>query len=431
MTRNAAFPRAGVAPAGSPIRPAATSQGAAPPGRQVARGLASQPLLLGSLLGLTLAALAAPALGAAPSEVRFTVELGDYWFSPSYIAVEVNSTVNITLYNPAAQPHEFEILGYGVEGRAEASANGSLVFLANKTGTFTILCGIPGHSTQGMVGRLIVVGPGFELNPLPQVAGQMVAVLEGVAEEYEAANVTGGAAQNSVEYNESRDFLEAAKDLWATIEMDAAAFDPSGAAKIEGFLSNLTARIEGFAPAAEVRLIVSDLVEELTEIGAAPTQGAASTWQGHLAALKSGLAEVSALYRAGDAAGADALLGQTYLTHVEPLEKALDPVDADLKIRMESEIIVELRGLIRSGASVQAVEAEVAEIHATLDQVSAALSPPSAPAGPWFALGAVAGLIGGTALGTLAFALYVRRLAAARPKPAAAEPAAITEEGRP
>src|SRR3990172_11697661 len=124
---------------------------AAPPGRQVARGLASQPLLLGSLLGLTLAALAAPALGAAPSEVRFTVELGDYWFSPSYIAVEVNSTVNITLYNPAAQPHEFEILGYGVEGRAEASANGSLVFLANKTGTFTHLSPIPPHSTHRIV----------------------------------------------------------------------------------------------------------------------------------------------------------------------------------------------------------------------------------------------------------------------------------------
>lgn len=387
------------------------------------------PLLLGALFGLTLAWLAAPASAAAPSEVRFTVEMGDYWFSPSYIAVEVNSTVNITLHNTAAQPHEFEILGYGVEGRAEASANGSLVFVANQTGTFTILCGIPGHSTQGMVGRLIVVGPGFELNPLPQVAGQMLTVLEGVAEEYEAANVSGGAAQNPVEYNESRDFLEAAKDLWATIEMDAAAYDPSGAAKVEGFLSNLTSKIEGFAPAAEVDLIVSDLKEELAEIGAAPAQGVASTWQEHLAALKSGLAEVAAAYRAGDAAGADALLGQTYLMHVEPLEKALDPVDPELKTRMESEVIVELRGLIRGGASVQAVDAEVAEIHATLDEVSAALSPPSAPAGPWFALGAVAGLIGGTVLGTLAFALYVRRLAAARPKPAATQAAAGVEEG--
>ena len=429
MTRNA-YGGMGSSPrCEGAIRPTATKRRLAPASITGPAPVFRRLLLVGALCALALTTTAVPGSGAPPSEVNITVEMGDYWFSPSYLAVEVNSTLNITLRNTAGQLHEFEVLGYGVEGAAEGFGNGSLVFVANKTGTFTILCGVPGHSTQGMVGRLIVVGPGFELNPLPQVAGQMIAVLEAVAEEYKAANVTGGAPQNPTEYNESRDFLEAAKDLWSSIEADASAHDPKGAAKVGGYLSNLTAKIAGYAPDEEVHLLVADLKEELLEIGAATTTGASSGWQEHLAALRAGLAQVAALYRAGDAAGADTLLGEVYLSHVEPLEKALENVDPALKTRMESEIIVELRGLMRGAAGSAAVDAEIAKINATLDQVAAKLAPPSAPAGPWFVLGAVAGLIAGTVLGTLAFALYVRKLAAASRRPQGAETAPETKGG--
>jgi plastocyanin len=371
------------------------------------------------LAGATLSLASSVASAAAPTEIKVTVTMGDYWFSPNYIAVEVNTTLNITVVNAASQVHEYEILGYGVETAAAPGENGSLVFVANQTGLFTIICGISGHSTLGMVGRLVVIGAGFELNPVPQVASQLIGLLEAVEREYEGANVTGGVIENIGEYNESRDFAETAENLWSTIEVDAAASDDSGAAKVDHAFAELRAAIANKSAFEAVEHEVDELIHELREIGGSSPGTPAGTWQEHLAALRSGLAQVVSLYKSGDAEGADLLLGEVYLDHLEPLEDPVTAVDPALKAQMEAQVIVELRGLLRSGASSATVDAKAAEISATLLQVEGKLTPAGPSPGPWLLLGMLLGLTLGVIIGVVAFAAYARKLRAGASAPKA------------
>jgi hypothetical protein len=90
-------------------------------------------------------------------------------------------------------------------------------------------------------------------------------------------------------------------------------------------------------------------------------------------AVRTGLAEALATYKAGDAATADDQVGDAYLRHFELVEGPLEEVDHELKEELEHEIREELRGKIRAGAPARAVEALVTEIEARLDEADKAL----------------------------------------------------------
>ena len=65
--------------------------------------------------------------------------------------------VNVTLINNGMQPHDFTLEGYDIKTKTLSSGQSdSVAFTADKTGTFTYYCSVPGHRDLGMIGQLVV-----------------------------------------------------------------------------------------------------------------------------------------------------------------------------------------------------------------------------------------------------------------------------------
>jgi hypothetical protein len=92
-----------------------------------------------------------------------------------------------------------------------------------------------------------------------------------------------------------------------------------------------------------------------------------------LRAVRDGLDQALATYRAGDKAKADSQVGDTYLEHFERVEGPLEEADSALKEELEDSIRQDLRREIKASASADKVEALKREIDAGLDQAEAAL----------------------------------------------------------
>jgi hypothetical protein len=93
-----------------------------------------------------------------------------------------------------------------------------------------------------------------------------------------------------------------------------------------------------------------------------------------LPAVRKGLAEGLAAYRAGDAERADGLIGDVYLEHFEHVEGPLGDVDEGLMSDLEQQIASGVREQIKAGDPVKDVQASIAQINKGLDQAQAALS---------------------------------------------------------
>jgi uncharacterized cupredoxin-like copper-binding protein len=71
--------------------------------------------------------------------------------------VKKGDIINVTLINNGMQPHDFTLDGYNVKTKVlNSGQSGSIVFTADKTGTFTYYCSVPGHKDLGMVGQFVV-----------------------------------------------------------------------------------------------------------------------------------------------------------------------------------------------------------------------------------------------------------------------------------
>ena len=114
----------------------------------------------------------------------------------------------------------------------------------------------------------------------------------------------------------------------------------------------------------------SDDKAEEAEHNATPQQAIAQ-----IAAVRSGLAEALATYRAGDVRAADEQVGDTYLQHFELVEGPLEEVDHELNEELEDTIREELREQIRSDAGAAQIARLVRAIDAKLDQAERALQP--------------------------------------------------------
>jgi len=112
----------------------------------------------------------------------------------------------------------------------------------------------------------------------------------------------------------------------------------------------------------------SDDKSEEAEHSATPQQAIAE-----IAAVRSGLAEALATYRAGDVRAADEQVGDTYLQHFELVEGPLEEVDHELNEQLEDTIREELREQIRADAGKAQIARLVKEINARLDQAEQAL----------------------------------------------------------
>jgi hypothetical protein len=93
-----------------------------------------------------------------------------------------------------------------------------------------------------------------------------------------------------------------------------------------------------------------------------------------LPAVRTGLADGFAAYRAGDTDKADELIGDVYLEHFEQVEGPLGEIDENLKNSLEQQIASGVRDQIKAGDPVKDVQATIARINKGLDQAEAELS---------------------------------------------------------
>lgn len=76
------------------------------------------------------------------------------------ITVQPHTLVEILLVNTGLVEHDFVIDDFAVHlyPDVEPSHQGSVTFYANRSGTYTYYCSVPGHRELGMEGKLVILG---------------------------------------------------------------------------------------------------------------------------------------------------------------------------------------------------------------------------------------------------------------------------------
>lgn len=112
---------------------------------------------------------------AAPS-ASLNVELSEFKFSPTTMAVFAGKETTLNLTNNGAVKHDLVILKQGVEARApfhiedhqqdillraelDPGKSTSVQFIFPQQGEYNVICTIPGHMEAGMVATLRAVKP--------------------------------------------------------------------------------------------------------------------------------------------------------------------------------------------------------------------------------------------------------------------------------
>jgi len=79
-----------------------------------------------------------------------------YGFMPSTLTVYQGDTVNLTLVNPADDPHTFTISEFGVNAQMPGTSSTTTSFVASKAGIYTYTCDEAEHAPY-MYGQLVVL----------------------------------------------------------------------------------------------------------------------------------------------------------------------------------------------------------------------------------------------------------------------------------
>lgn len=122
---------------------------------------------------LVLAACGGDEDGPGDAQTSFTVEMSDFAFEPSDVAVPPGEEITVTLNNVGSVDHNWVVLASGVQIEAEseipedrtgfelvassvieAGDSATITFTAPDRGVYQIICDVPGHYTAGMEGRL-------------------------------------------------------------------------------------------------------------------------------------------------------------------------------------------------------------------------------------------------------------------------------------
>lgn len=117
------------------------------------------PLVLAVALVLSACASGSPIAAAAPpvdGAVEHEIVATDFAFSPDEITVGAGEPVNLRLVNESRSFHDVASadLDFRVEARPGRAEVGS--FVADRPGTYELICTVPGHGTQGMTMTLVV-----------------------------------------------------------------------------------------------------------------------------------------------------------------------------------------------------------------------------------------------------------------------------------
>ena len=85
------------------------------------------------------------------------MDVNEFSFSPSSIAVEQGSLVTIRLTNSGEKTHGFALPDFGVNEPVAPGESKIITFLADKSGSFRFFCNVPcGSGHLNMKGTVLV-----------------------------------------------------------------------------------------------------------------------------------------------------------------------------------------------------------------------------------------------------------------------------------
>lgn len=117
-------------------------------------------LFLLALAGLVVAFAPLPVQSIAPAEREFRIEASQYAYNPGEINVNPGDKVTIHLVSTDVV-HGLYVDDYGVSVKADPGQTASLIFVADKPGSFRLRCNVTcGAMHPFMIGKLHV---GFNL----------------------------------------------------------------------------------------------------------------------------------------------------------------------------------------------------------------------------------------------------------------------------
>ena len=147
------------------------------------------PIVLVGISAISLAAFAAACGGGSDTNVKstatsvkpdrtITLQAKNVKFVPDKLTIPMGSVIELKLENLDATEHDVQVDGLDADVMSGGSMNaehgggnggammvavhtkanemGSIVFMANKKGTYNFYCTITGHKEAGMVGTLTV-----------------------------------------------------------------------------------------------------------------------------------------------------------------------------------------------------------------------------------------------------------------------------------
>jgi plastocyanin len=118
-------------------------------------------LVLVALIGL---AIAGGVLGADRAldrvSQRVEVTARGLRFQPAELTIRAGAWVTIAFTNDDPMVHDWMVKGLAnVDAPARPGQTAHLRFVLDRPGTYQIMCSIPGHAEEGMVGTLVVTAP--------------------------------------------------------------------------------------------------------------------------------------------------------------------------------------------------------------------------------------------------------------------------------
>lgn len=87
---------------------------------------------------------------------ELAVSATEYSFTPAELSVAPGEPFNLTLLNEGLIGHDLVIPDLGVHISADPGRRATTGIVANETGTYDVVCTLPGHATAGMTARLQV-----------------------------------------------------------------------------------------------------------------------------------------------------------------------------------------------------------------------------------------------------------------------------------
>ena len=220
--------------------------------------------------------------------------------------------------------------------------------------------------------RTAVVGDAIASDPVFRMK-LMKGLLETSVAEYGEA-VESGRVVEMAEFQDGSAFVWRAGVIYG--EIQGSIENRHAAEEIDGFFEDVNDAYDRLAPPSQVATLTNGIIRELDEImgvdeGAGEAMDEGARLDAYVATIRQLLEDARAEYRAGNNDLALSYVTKAYLDNYEFLEGPLvEAGERELMVEVEELMREELRTMIRNGAPVADVEAQIDTIQERMDTVA-------------------------------------------------------------